>query len=274
MATHVSRELRRALGALRYEPVSRRIRCHLGEVPIFDTTDALLVWEPRQVVPNYAVPESDFLVTLIPYDAGTTEGQPLPPVISPYDYSMHSTPGQRLSLVVSGQELTDVAFRPADPDIGGRVTVKWMGAPFDWMEEDQHVVGHPHDPFSRIDVLRSDRHVVVSLDGVVLADSERPTVLYETGLPPRWYLPREDVRMDLLESTDSRTVCAYKGFASYFSVVDAGEAGRDVAWTYLDPLHEVEQVRGLVCFFSELTDLEIDGEPQKRPRTYWSRGES
>ena len=271
MAVRLGREQRRLLRELRYEPVARRIRCELDGVPILDTTDAMLVWEPRHVVPDYAIPEQDFRVPLTPYDVALTDPEALPPVITPEQYSMHSTPGQRLSIVVGDREFTDVAFRLDDPDLDGRVTLKWLDVPFEWTEEDQRVVGHPHDPFSRIDILQASRHVVVSLDGVVLAESRRPTVLYETALPPRWYLPREDVRMDLLKPSDSRTVCAYKGFASYFSVVDGGEAGKDVAWSYLDPLHEAAPVKDLISFFSELTDHEVDGQRLRRPRTEWSR---
>ncbi len=105
--------------------------------------------------------------------------------------------------------------------------------PFAWVEEDEAVIGHPHDPFKRIDVLRSDRRIVVSHGGQVLADSRRAMALYETSLPTRWYLPRDDVRLDLLETSTTRTVCAYKGEASYYSL--ASGAAADVAWYYPDP---------------------------------------
>ncbi|MGH3505825.1 MAG: DUF427 domain-containing protein [Nocardioidaceae bacterium] len=270
MAMHVGREMRRALRELRYEPVSRRIRCAKDGVPVLDTTDAYLVWEPRRVVPIYAVPEADFRVGLTPYDeAEPVVPDALPPVIGSDRFGLHVTPGQRLSLVVGGTTLEDAAFRPSDPDLGGRITVDW--APFDWTEEDQPVIGHPHDPFGRIDVLRSGRHVVVSLDGVVLADTRRARVLYETSLPPRWYIPRDDVRLDLLEPSDTRTVCAYKGYASYYAYPVAGDDGRSVAWTYVDPLHDAAEVKSMICFYSERSDLDIDGERLARPRTPWSR---
>jgi uncharacterized protein (DUF427 family) len=149
-----------------------------------------------------------------------------------------------------------VGFRPDDPDLGGRVMLDF--SKFDWVEEDQPVMGHAHDPYKRIDVLRSDRHVVVELDGTVLADSRRALALYETGLPTRWYLPREDVRMDLLTPSDTHTVCAYKGRASYLSADLQG--GADIAWYYPDPLDDARPVRDLVAFWSERSVLTVDGE--------------
>ena len=137
----------------------------------------------------------------------------------------------------------------------------------EWLEEDEPVIGHPRDPFHRIDVNRSSRHVKVTLDGETLAESDRPLVLFETGLPTRWYLPREDVNMDLLQPSETRTICAYKGHAETFS---AGEH-EDIAWTYLDPAWEVGPIRDRIAFYDEFVDIEIDGEPQERPVSPFSR---
>jgi uncharacterized protein (DUF427 family) len=128
---------------------------------------------------------------------------------------------------------------------------------FDWLEEDEPVIGHPHDPFARIDILHSTREVSVELDGVVLTHSRRPVALFETGLPTRWYLPSHDVRTDLLTASGTRTTCAYKGHASYLSA--AGESGRDIAWIYRSPLREAEPVRELLCFWAERTVTTVDG---------------
>jgi uncharacterized protein (DUF427 family) len=118
-------------------------------------------------------------------------------------------------------------------------------APFSWREEDEPVVAHPHDPFARIDVLRSDRHVRVTLGATVVAESDRPVALIETSLPVRWYLPSDDVRMDLLTPSETRSRCAYKGTASYLSA----EGAPDVAWFYPDPLHDAAPVTGLLSFW-------------------------
>lgn len=136
----------------------------------------------------------------------------------------------------------------------------------EWLEEDEPQPGHPRDPYHRIDVRDTSRHVIVRIGGEVVADTERAVVLFETGLPPRWYVPREDVRPEL-EPSDHRTFCPYKGRAAHFTV-----AGEDaVAWSYPDPLREVEPIRDRICFYDERVDVEIDGERQGRPETQWSR---
>lgn len=254
---------------LRFERTAKRIRVRHHGRTICDTTAALLVWEPRRLVPVYAVPEASLDAELTPHGDPVPEPPAdLPPVLGP-EQPGHTCPGQALDVGVGGQVLASAAFRPDDPDLAGYVVLDF--ASFDWLEEDEAAVAHPHDPFKRIDTLRSSRHVVVSLDGTVLADSRQPVALLETHLPTRWYLPRDDVRMELLEPSDRRTACAYKGHAAYFSVTGTGDAGRDVAWTYTDPLHDALPVKGMVCFFAERTDLTIDGEALQRPVTPWSR---
>ena len=105
---------------------------------------------------------------------------------------------------------------------------------------------------------------------MVLADTTRAVALLETHLPIRWYIPQDDVRMNLLEPSSHHTTCAYKGHASYYSVIGIGNAGRDIAWTYPQPLHDAEPVRNMVCFFSERTDLSVAGVHLERPVTPWS----
>ncbi len=136
-----------------------------------------------------------------------------------------------------------------------------------WLEEDEEIGIHPRDPYHRIDVLSTDRHVRISLDGELLAESERAVALFESSLPARWYIPLEDVVAEL-EPSDTTTGCPYKGTASYYSV--NGE--QDLVWYYADPLPEVARIKGLVCFFNEKVDLELDGELQERPESPWSKG--
>ncbi|CAN5275111.1 DUF427 domain-containing protein [soil metagenome] len=126
-----------------------------------------------------------------------------------------------------------------------------------WMEEDEKVIGHPHDPYHRVDVLESSRQIRVTLDDEELAASDRPKILFETALPTRYYLPTEDVRMDLLVPSDTETICPYKGIASYYST-QGGTA--DVAWSYPDPLPEAEKVKDYICLYSEKARIEVDGE--------------
>ncbi|HEV7173755.1 DUF427 domain-containing protein [Pedococcus sp.] len=256
MSVDLARQWFSGLRELRYASTSKRLRATLDGTLVLDTTDALLVWEPTRVVPHYAVPEAALQVALVelpriePPDA-------LPPVMGPQHFELHTCPGTPLAPAGGPMAGVEVAFRPDDDSLGGRVLLDF--ARFEWREEDEPVMGHPHDPFKRIDVLRSDRHVVVTLDGTVLAESRRATALYETLLPVRWYLPREDVRLDLLRPSSTRSVCAYKGVASYLSA--EGEAGADIAWYYPDPLHDAEEVRDLVAFWSERAQVTVDGVP-------------
>jgi uncharacterized protein (DUF427 family) len=158
-----------------------------------------------------------------------------------------------------------------EPEVEGYVQVPWSSADR-WLEEEQEIVVHPRDPFHRIEVLPSTRHVVVRAAGEIVAESLRPRILFETSLPPRYYFPLDDVRTDLLEPAALRTGCAYKGYASYWDVATSTESVPAAAWTYREPLREAEQVRDLVCFFQERPEIavEVDGAPAEAPQTPWS----
>jgi uncharacterized protein (DUF427 family) len=139
-----------------------------------------------------------------------------------------------------------------------------------WLEEDDEIVGHAIDPYHRVDVRDSSRHVRVSLGGEVLADSTRAKVIFETSLPPRWYVPPEDVIAEL-EPSDLQTTCAYKGVASYRSYAGASAEGENVAWFYPQPLENAARVVDHVAFFDERVDVDVDGKRQPRVSTPWSR---
>ncbi|MGV0792004.1 DUF427 domain-containing protein [Mycolicibacterium sp. XJ1819] len=264
-----------SLDALRWEPTAKRIRVTLGGEPVALTCDALLVWEPRRIVPTYAVPLAALTAQLIPAGAesfaGDAElGTAMPDIgtariLDPtVPFAAHSCPGTSYDVITGEDTGPAAAFRPDDPDLADYVVLEFDA--FEWREEDEPIVSHPRDPFSRIDVLRSSRHVRIELDGVLLAESSRPMLLFETKLPVRFYLPRDDV-VAPLERSDTTTFCAYKGRASYYSLPDGP---RDVAWTYHEPLHDALLVRGRVCFFDERVDVVVDGERRQRPATLWS----
>jgi uncharacterized protein (DUF427 family) len=158
-----------------------------------------------------------------------------------------------------------------EPEVDGYVTVSWSAAER-WLEEDEELLGHPHDPFHRIEVLRSSRPVRVRVGGELVAKSSHPRILFETSLPARYYLPREDVRTDVLEPSPLATTCAYKGHAAYWDVVTLEGRFPAAAWSYEDPLHEAEPVRDLLCFFQERheIELEVDGVALDMPETPWS----
>jgi uncharacterized protein (DUF427 family) len=146
-----------------------------------------------------------------------------------------------------------------------RWTFAWKDERVEWFEEAEEVFVHARDPRHRVDVIPSERHVTVSRDGDALADSERPTALFETSLPTRWYFPPDDVRLDLLTESDTRSHCPFKGKARFYA-----HDGSDIAWTYDDPIPECPKVKGLIAFFNEHVDITIDGEPHPRPVTPWS----
>lgn len=252
-----------ALPSLRYEPTEKRLRMYLDGELIADTVDGLLVWEPRRVVPTYAIPEADFAARLEP-SGRVDDVSDLPVLVPTNPFAAHSCTGEMFDVVVGGQRCPSAAFRPDDPDLAGHLSVDFSA--FDWREEDEPIVSHPHDPFKRIDILASSRHVRIEADGRVLAESSRPLLLFETALPTRFYLPPDDVSVGL-QPSDTVSDCAYKGRASYFSVPD-GPA--DIAWTYRDPLREALPIQDHIAFFNERVDVVVDGQPQPRPVTPFS----
>ena len=151
----------------------------------------------------------------------------------------------------------------------GMWTFTWDGR-VQWFEEAMEVFVHAKDTSKRVDVVPSERHIRVDVAGEMVAESRRPHALFETPLPTRWYLPPDDVRMDLLEPSDTVTMCPYKGTARYWSVRAGGQLHRDLVWSYRDPIPENPRIAGLLCFFNEKVDLTIDGELEDRPDTPWS----
>jgi uncharacterized protein (DUF427 family) len=139
-----------------------------------------------------------------------------------------------------------------------------------WFEEDEQVFTHPRDPYTRVDVLRSSRHVRIEVDGTTVAASGSPTLLFETGLPVRYYLPRPHVRMELLTPRDTVSHCPYKGQAEYWSVRSGQRVYDDLAWSYRSPFPESQKIAGLIAFFDERVDVVVDGVRQERPRTKFS----
>lgn len=139
-----------------------------------------------------------------------------------------------------------------------------------WFEEDEEVFTHPRDPYTRLDILPSSRHVRVEVDGMTIAESTSPRLLFETGLPVRYYLPKTHVRMDLLTASDTESHCPYKGQAEWWSVRVGDTVREDLAWSYRTPLPESQKISGLVAFYDEKVDIYIDGVLQQRPHTKFS----
>lgn len=278
MATRLSDVLIGAFPLLRYEPTAKRIRASLGGSAVVDTKQALLVWEPRRITPIFAVPEQDLLARLASpaLPAEQAQERPFalrqgaaPTSLDPTTaFANHTVAGEEFDVVTAAAVVPRAAFRPEDPDLAGYVVLDF--AAFDWLEDDEEIIGHPRDPFHRVDIRASSVQVEVALDGVTLASTTGAQLLYETMLPVRYYFPRADVRLDLLAESLKRTVCPYKGQASYWSYPDSGH-GRNLSWSYDRRFRDAAQIHGLISFFNERVDLTLDGVPQPRPVSPWSK---
>lgn len=248
----------RQRGQVRVERGAKRVRAYLGGAVVVDSIAPLLVWEVPYY-PTYYFPEDDVHAELVA-DLGA---------------DLHSPSrgdAKTLSVLAGGSRALGAAARFEDSPVNelrGTVRFQW-DAMEAWFEEDEQVYTHPRDPYTRVDILASSRRVRVLLEGLLLADSTSPRLLFETGLPARYYLPRTHVRMDLVERSPTVTHCPYKGRADTWSVRVGGMLHEDLAWSYPAPLPESQKVAGLIAFYNEKLDIEIDGVLQERPRTKFS----
>lgn len=238
-----------ARNEVRVEACAKRVRALLGGELVADSAAPVLVWEKPQY-PAYYLPVEDVRASLVP--TGRQESSPDRGTATVYD------------VVLTGRTAPAAASRYHDSPVArlrDLVRLRW-DAMDEWLEEDEPVYVHPRDPYTRVDILASSRHVVVRLDGHLLADSHRPRILFETGLPPRYYLPLPDVRTELLVPSDTETSCPYKGTAGYWSVAVGGTVHEDLVWIYRTPLPESQKIAGLACFYNERVELTVDGSRQ------------
>jgi uncharacterized protein (DUF427 family) len=241
-------------GRVRLEPGAKRVRAFLGGEVVADTIHPILVWE-KPYYPTYYVPLSDVRAELRP--DGRSEHSP------------SRGDGHAFTVVAGGREAPGAALRYPDSPIEGLrdlVRLDWHAMDI-WFEEDEEVFTHPRDPYTRVDILASSRHVRVEVGGVTVAESTSPRLLFETGLPVRYYLPKTHVRLDLLVPSETVTHCPYKGRAEFWSVKAPDGIHDDLAWWYRAPLPESQKIAGLVAFYDEKVDVHVDGVLQKRPRT-------
>ena len=245
------------------EPSPKWVRVLAGGETVADTKRALLLRETGHT-PVYYLPIDDVRMELFERTDRSTH--------CPYK-------GDAIywTLTVGGKVEENAAWSypvrldAEAPDLSAYVAFYWNK--FDaWYEENEQVYVHARDPYKRVDVLPSTRHVTVAIDGETVADTHSPTLLFETGLPVRYYIPILDVRQELLTPTDKVTACPYKGQASYYSVRGGEQVLEDVAWYYRYPITEASGIAGMVAFFNERVDITVDGEVQERPQTKWSRG--
>jgi uncharacterized protein (DUF427 family) len=236
------------------ERTPRRVRTYFGGRLIADSQHVLLVYETKRP-PAYWFPVADVRMEY------------LEQVHQPADTI-------RWRLVVKDRTAQNAA-RAYIKSAGDRaaleshLTFYWdvMDA---WFEEDEQVFVHPRDPYTRVDTVHSSRHVRVEIEGVTLCETCRPILLFETGLPTRYYIPKVEARMDLLEPTDSVTLCPYKGVARYWSARVGDKLVKDIVWSYPAPIPECPKIENLLSFYNEQVDLYVDGMLQDRPITPFS----
>jgi uncharacterized protein (DUF427 family) len=234
-----------------YEASPRRVRVVLAGETVADSDEVLLLHPPGRT-PTYLFPRAHVRTECLQpsqrrrSDAGLGDGR-------------------YWTVQVGDRQAIDGAYSWEHPPataaaIAGLIAFDWdsMDAVF---EEDDEVFVHPRDPYTRIDVLKSSRRVRVRVGDALVADSQRPRMLIESGLPVRWYLPIEDVRSQLLLPSDTTTRCPYKGIAHYRSLRLGDRYEKDIAWTYPDPFHDAERVRGLLCFVDDRAEVDVTDGP-------------
>jgi uncharacterized protein (DUF427 family) len=243
----------------RLEPSPRWVRVKFGGEFIADSKRPLLLIQyGRGKSPTYYFPREDVRMDLL----------------EPAHRENEADDTVYWSVKAGGRVAEKAAWSYLNPppelaDLKGYIGFQWhkMDA---WYEEEEEVFVHPRDPYKRVDVVRSSRHVQVVIAGETVADTQRPYLLFETGLPTRYYIPQEDVRRELLEPSRGTTRCPYKGGASYWSLRIGDQFFENIVWSYLDPIPECSKIKGLMSFYNEKVDLYVDGELQPRPATPWS----
>lgn len=240
-------------GRVRLERSEKRVRAYFQGRLVVDSTQPVLVWE-KPYYPTYYFPAGDVRADLVP--TGVLSRSPSRGNGTVYDVRMPDAAAHGAALRYLDSPLE--ALR-------NLVRLDW-DAMTEWLEEEEIVYTHPRDPYTRVDILQSSRHVLVEIDGLVVADSHQPKLLFETGLTTRYYLPVAHVRMDLMRPSSSESYCPYKGTARYLSLEATDTTNPDIAWIYRTPLPESQKVAGLVSFYNERADIFVDGVLQDRAK--------
>jgi uncharacterized protein (DUF427 family) len=242
------------------EPVPRRIRATLGARTMVDTVNAIYVWEIPPY-PAYYIPIADVESSAV--------------IDENFSQKLRRGTAKRIGLRSGDVTRPGCGHLYGDDaalGLSGFVRFDWAAMDA-WYEEDERVFVHPRSPYARVDALRSTRTVRVEFDGTVLAESRSPVMVFETGLPARYYLNQSDVDFSRLVPSDTETSCPYKGTTTgYWSVrAPDGTLHRDLAWCYDFPTRALTPIAGLVAFYNEKVDLILDGNPLERPVTPFSR---
>jgi len=249
------------LGIPEFETSPRWVRAVLGGVTIADSKRAMVLHRAKRL-PVYYFPKEDVLMDLMESAQHTTEVVPQGEA-SFWNIKVGETIAEKAAWTYSNP-----------PDewemIKDFIAFEW-GKMDSWYEEEEEVFVHLRDPYHRVDVLDSSRHVRVIVAGETVAETRKPKLLFETGLPTRYYFPKEDVRMDLLESSNLKTRCPYKGVASYWSVKIGDQIRKNIIWGYPNPVVECPKIKDLLCFYNERVEaIYVDDELAPKPKTPWS----
>ena len=247
-------------GPLEFLYPEKRVRAFFADTAIANSSRALLLLE-RKHLPVYYFPMDDVRMDLLKETDSHT-------------HCPRKGNASYWTIEVGDWRSENAAWSYLDPipqaaEIKGYVAFYWNELD-SWFEEDDEVFVHPRDPYTRVDVLNSSRHVRVEVEGETIAETHKPRLLFETGLPTRYYIPKDDIRMDLMKPTATKTRCPYKGEASYWSVEAGGKVLEDLAWSYPQPIPECPKIENLVSFFNEKVDVYVDGVLKPRPKTHWS----
>ena len=240
----------------------RNVRVLFGGETIADSKRAKLVRE-SSILPVYYFPKQDVRTDLLAETQHVTE--------CPYKgetsyWTAQVGPRRAENAVWSYREPLPVAA-----DLKDHFAFEWNKMD-KWFEEDEEIFVHPRDPFKRVDALPSKRQIRVVINGQTVADTRRPHLVFETNHPVRYYIPQEDVRMDLLTPSATKSRCPYKGPASYWSAKIGDQVFEDLIWGYMEPIPECPKIKGLLCFFHERgPEIFVDGEKIPPPKTKWAR---
>jgi uncharacterized protein (DUF427 family) len=244
------------------EECSKWIRTDFGGNTIADTTAALILRRAKRL-PVYCIPKKDVRLDLM---ENTRNSVTFPPrgIASYWNINV----GERNS--------DNAAWSFDDPTEGWQALKDYLvfewGRMDAWFEEDEEIFVHLKDPYHRIDVLKSSPHIRVVAGGNSVADTRRPVLLFETGFPTRFYIPKDDVALEFLEQSDLQTRGPYKGIASAYWSIKIGDTYlRNSVWSYTDPLPEAYKIKDYLCFFNEKVDaIYLNNALVPKPETPWS----
>ena len=238
-------------------PSPRWVRAQVGNTYVGDSKRMMLLRQTG-VLPTYYFPRADVRTDLLTAGPSNSDKQ-------------HGK-RQFWTMTVDGQKRERAAWSYLDSaELSDYIAFKWESIDA-WYEEDDQIYRHARDPYKRIDANASSRHIEVVIGGEKVADTRRAYLLFETDLPTRYYIPRQDVRFDLLVHSDTKTQCPYKGISSYYSVKAGGKLYKDIAWYYPFPIPECPKIENLICFFNERVDaIFVNGEQEEKAVTPWSR---